>query len=77
MNISEHLTMRLDQQQAQINKLKQALTACIDVCAAQNKQLGLVAEASGTQVFPYKRWNVYADATTENGILADKLLLEV
>ena len=71
------LEAQLDRQQQQINKLKQTLEACIDVCAAQNKQLGLIAETNNSQVFPYKRWNIYADLITENGIQADKLLLEV
>ena len=74
MNISEHLTMRLDQQQAQINKLKQALTACIDVCASQNKQLGIIETHTSINRLD---WNIWSDKTKENGILADDLLSKV
>ena len=77
MLVQDTPKVQMDRHQHQINKLKQALAACIDVCAAQNKQLGLIAEASSSQVFPQKRWDVYAASITENGILADKLLLEV
>ena len=70
------LKQALDRQQSQINKLKQALAACIDVCATQNRQLGLVAEAASAGRFPIERWNVLSDATKENGELADKLLRE-
>ena len=76
MLVQDTPKVQMDRHQHQINKLKQALAACIDVCAAQNKQLGLIAEANNTQVFPQKRWDVYAASIIENGQLADKLLKE-
>ena len=64
-------------QQGQINKLKQALTACIDLCANQNKQLGMLRGRTNFDRLGNGYMETYADAIMENGELADKLLEEI
>ena len=77
MLVQDTPKVQLDRHQHQINKLKQALEACIEVCVAQNKQLGLVRDVNNTTTFPHEVWDIYADLITENGILADDLLREI
>ena len=73
MNFTE-LEALVVRQQAQIYALKAALAACIDVCASQNKQLGLLGNNADLDKLDGHYWDNYSEQTQENGILADDML---